>query len=284
MSSRPIVAQATSLPRIALLTGVLALAVPTILSFGAGAWSSEAGGHAPLVLATCLWLAWREVRGSSAVVPGGLAMTLLILATALPIYVFGRITSIASLETIGLIGAVIAIGHAEIGARGLARCWFPILLSLFLIVPPANWLAMATEPIKIRISALAAALLHGLGYAVGLNGVTLQIDSYQLFVATACSGLNSLIGLSAIGLLYFYLRFGGNIVLIAVSALFLLPIAIAANFIRVVSLVLITHYWGDGVAQGVVHEIAGFELFVIALSLAMLIGELVARVAAGRRR
>ena len=47
--------------------------------------------------------------------------------------------------------------------------------------------------------------LHS-GQPIGGAGVTIQIGQYQLLVAAACSGLNSIISLSAITLFYIYIR------------------------------------------------------------------------------
>jgi exosortase/archaeosortase family protein len=47
----------------------------------------------------------------------------------------------------------------------------------------------------------------------------------------------------------------------------LLPIAIAANVVRVIILVLLTYYAGNEVAQGYLHDFAGIVTFVSALLL-----------------
>jgi exosortase/archaeosortase family protein len=46
-----------------------------------------------------------------------------------------------------------------------------------------------------------------------------------------------------------------------------LPIAIAANILRVIILILLTFFFGDAVAQGFLHFAAGIFLFAVALML-----------------
>src|SRR3546814_986029 len=41
------------------LAGIAVMALPTLLSLGRETWSTEAGSHGPIVLATGLWLFWR---------------------------------------------------------------------------------------------------------------------------------------------------------------------------------------------------------------------------------
>ena len=61
----------------------------------------------------------------------------------------------------------------------------------------------------------------------------------------------------------------------------LLPIAIAANVVRVIILVLLTYYAGNEVAQGYLHDFAGIVTFVSALLLIFLVDKLLSPV---RRR
>ena len=47
----------------------------------------------------------------------------------------------------------------------------------------------------------------------------------------------------------------------------IVPIAIAANLLRVIVLILLTYYGGEAVAQGFLHEMAGLFMFGVALIL-----------------
>ena len=47
----------------------------------------------------------------------------------------------------------------------------------------------------------------------------------------------------------------------------IIPITIVANFIRVLSLVLIAYYGGVELIDGILHDLTGILLFVIALGL-----------------
>jgi exosortase/archaeosortase family protein len=47
----------------------------------------------------------------------------------------------------------------------------------------------------------------------------------------------------------------------------IIPITIVANFIRVIALVLIAYYGGVELIEGVLHDLTGIALFVIALTL-----------------
>jgi exosortase/archaeosortase family protein len=50
----------------------------------------------------------------------------------------------------------------------------------------------------------------------------------------------------------------------------ILPIAFAANVVRVIILTLVTYHWGDEAGQGFIHGFAGIVLFIVALLSLML--------------
>jgi exosortase/archaeosortase family protein len=50
----------------------------------------------------------------------------------------------------------------------------------------------------------------------------------------------------------------------------ILPITIVANFIRVLSLVLIAYYGGIHAVEGILHDLTGIGLFVVAVALLFL--------------
>ena len=50
-------------------------------------------------------------------------------------------------------------------------------------------------------------------------------------------------------------------------AVLILPISFVANVIRVITLVLVTYYFGDEAGQGFVHDFAGILLFMVATVL-----------------
>jgi exosortase len=189
----------------------------------------------------------------------------LLLLPGLLFYAVGRITSILAIEAIALYAVLLSVLWLQSGPATLRRLWFPLVYLLFIITPPENWVFVATRPIKSAISTGAVALLSSFGLPIGSTGSVIQIGGYQLLVATACSGINSLIGICALGLFYVYLRHGNApryaLLLVAV----MIPLAIAANFLRVILLVLITYYISEDAAQGLSHQLVGMGMFILAM-------------------
>ena len=140
--------------------------------------------------------------------------------------------------------------------RGLRRLWFPIALIVFLAPIPGSLMDQVLLPLKGWVSATVDTTLHVFGYPIARDGVVLTIGPYSLLIADACSGLNSMVALSGIGLLYVYLAGHTSRAHNVVLLLSVLPIAFLANIIRVILLVLITYYGGESSGQAF-HDHAG---------------------------
>ena len=258
--------RSVSLADLALIIGVAAILLPTMFEVGQFNWTTEQGGHGPIVMAIGLWLLWRETKSSPAPrKAGNLVIGSLSLAGLLAVYLISRITGILEIEALAMYGALIVGAYMLFGGALIRSIWFPLLYLALTLPPPDSVVAAVTQPIKIAISEWAVSLLYALGYPIASSGVTIQIAQYEMLVAAACAGLNSIISLGAICLFYGYLRHRTNLLAFAIIALSVIPIAVFSNFIRVIILILITYYLGEAAAQGFLHDFAGLTMFAVAL-------------------
>jgi len=261
-----------------LALGLAVLAIPTIGTLGQQVWSKEEGAHGPIVLATGLWLLWRQRDAMlAAAVPGRDWITVPVMLVCLAVYIFGRAYDYISLEVAALYGLGLALVYACFGLRVMMTNWFPLLYLAFLVPPPGWFMDSLTAPLKLFVSFAATEGLQTVGIPVYREGVTLMIAQYQLLVEDACSGMNSITGLVAISLFYIYLLRNASWRYSLLLVALVIPIAIVANIIRIVTLVLLTYFFGDAVAQGFLHMAAGIFLFVTALLLVFAVDSLLSR-------
>jgi exosortase B len=246
--------------------GLLVLYVPTFYDLASTLWQEDDHAHGPIILAVLVWLFWRQRESLIAGVHAPARATgLALLVFGLLLYVLGRSQEINVFQ-IGALAPILAgVLLAMRGWEAARALWFPLLFALFLIPFPNVFVDAVTGPLKQAVSAVAEQILHAAGYPIGRTGVVLTVGPYQLLVADACSGLNSMFSLSALGLLYLYLMQRKSVIHNAVVVASILPIAFAANIIRVILLILITYHFGDEAGQSFLHGAAGIALVMAAL-------------------
>ena len=257
-----------------LLVGVLALYLPTYYALATGAWNTEAEAHGPIVLAVAIYLAWnmhgkaRQLQNEAPRTQAALGWISLL--AGLACYVIGRSQNILLFEAGSQFPVFLGILLMTLGWRGVKLFWFPLFFLLFMVPPPGVILDAVTSPLKQEVSHLASHFLYMAGYPIARSGVVITIGQYQLLVADACSGLHSIVSLSAMGLLYLYLMRHTSILRNLILVALIIPTAILTNVARVMILALITYYFGDEAGQGFLHGFAGIMIFVVAVLLLFL--------------
>lgn len=253
-----------------ILLGLMVMYVPTYMHTSATLWATDDQSHGPIILFLIGYLVWiRRAELYSALenpkkspLIGGFLFVIGAIS-----YVIGRSQDILILDLGSQIPLIIGLILMVFGSRFLKVIAFPIFFMIFLLPIPGAFLAAITLPMKIAVSYVVDNLLFSLGYPIARDGVILQIGQYQLMVADACAGMNTLISLEALGLLYLNLVRHDSLARNLILAILIVPISFTANVIRVTSLTLITYYFGNEVGQGFIHGFAGIVLFTVALFL-----------------
>jgi exosortase len=248
---------------LAFWAGLAALAVPTLIANARQSWSTEQGEQSPIVLAIGLWLLarrWPAMRAAAEPSSPWLAVGLGVLAAIA--YVLGRVADQFLIESYALYALGLVGLYAMLGARSLARGWFALAYLIFALPAPYTLTWLLTSHLRLWITQAAVATFQAFGFSIVRDGLNILVDQYELAVRDACSGMNSLVSLSAIGLVYIYLRRSPRWWYFALMAIPIVGVAIFGNFLRVCVLVALTHYFGDAVAQSFLHEGAGIVTFV----------------------
>lgn len=255
--------------------GLSAVFLPVVFHLAQTTWQTEENGHGPIILIVVCWLIWekRQLLIKTPPKPSPLLGWSLLVVSLLA-FIVGHSQSIDTLEVAALIPMLISLLLLMRGWSALRALWFPLLFMLFMIPLPGLLVEIITGTLKQHVSGVAEDILYIAGYPIARVGVMLSIGQYKLLVADACSGLNSMFSLSALGLLYLYMMRYRSWLHIGLMLLSILPIAFAANVIRVITLVLITYYFGDEAGQGFAHMAAGMVLFVVALLLLLAFDQL----------
>jgi len=261
------------------LFGFAAMYLPVYWWAANSFWQSDEQAHGMIVLAVTAGLFWLQRKAilDAPVRPAPLAGWASV-AVGLLVYLAGRALDI-SILALGsqipvLLGAILILG----GWPAVRAAWFPLVYIIFMIPLPGTLVDAMTGPLKQWVSAITANTLYAAGYPIARDGVLLTIGQYQLLVADACSGLNSMFSLSALGVLFMYISARASRLHNAIMLASILPIAFTANIVRVMVLVLVTYHLGDAAGQGFLHGAAGIVLMIAALLILFLVDALLAKV------
>lgn len=245
---------------------------PTVSRLIDGPWQTEQEGHGPLIIAASLWLVWqsREQLKAVELAPAPI-LGWTVLLFGLLLMFLARTQDVLPAEAFSIIPVIVGCVLLAAGWPTLRILAFPIGFLIF-AVPVPDWIIdAATVPLKVFISNSVTKILYAAGFPIAQNGVMIMIGSYQLLVKDACSGMNSIFALSAIGVFYAYAFRWEQKARALILLASIIPITIAANFIRVISLVLIAYYGGPDMLEGTVHDLTGIGLFVVAVVLLFLL-------------
>lgn len=252
-----------------IVVGFAVLYVPSFYSLFTGIWMTEEQAHGPIILVLSIWLIWRQRERILAVAQFNRAPVLgwVLFVAGLLIYIAGRSQQILAFEIGSFVMLTAAILVLKLGVEALRVAWFPFFFMLFMIPLPSSVVSALTLPMKMAVSYVCEHILFWFGYPIARTGVILQIGQYQLLVADACAGLQTLLTLEALGLFYLNLVRHTSAIRNIGLAILIIPISFTANVMRVLILTLITYYFGDAAGQGFLHGFAGMVLFISALVL-----------------
>jgi exosortase len=255
----------------ALLIGALLAALfhPT-LRWLAGEWlGNNYYSHGILVPIVSAFLAWRlwtkrspEVRRFE-----GSGAGLLPLALGLGIYLVALHARAYFVASLAMVLSCSGLVWFLLGAAVLRRFWFPIVFLLFAI--PLPFVEPLSAPLAQLTGACAADVVSLFGLPIAVAGAQVSLPNVSLVVEAQCSGLRSIVTLlTLVALVVFVVR--GRRTTRMLLALSSLPIAVAANIMRVASLLVVAETWGIDAAFTYYHDYSALLFFLSALGLLLL--------------
>jgi exosortase len=245
--------------------GLLLIYVPTYRDLATVFWSTERGAPGFVVLAIWFWLLWRE-RAALAIERrtrlGSIAGWAAI-AIGAALYALGRSQQMFQLEAGSQLLIVPGISLVLLGPNATRRLWFVWFFLAFTVPLPGSLVDALLVPLKELVAATVTDILYYAGLPIARDGVVIYVGNYQLFIADACSGLNQLVALTAVGVLYVHVARHKSRSLNALLLAAILPVATIANLTRVTTLVLATYYGGDELGRQL-HDYVSYAEIALA--------------------
>ncbi len=228
-----------------------------------GSWiNNEYYSHGllvPLISGYIIWNMRKELAGvEKKPDQAGLAL----FAGGMMLQGIGALYTVRFLSGISLIVTISGIILYLYGREFVKKIKFPLLFLLLMV--PLPFVDMVAPPAQ-SVSAVASANVANLiGIPVQRDGLVLNIPTGSFEVGLPCSGLRSIISLLTIAIIFAFMLEGGMPMkfMIVISAV---PLALAGNIMRIVSVLSVANTYGQEAAMNYFHDFSSLLLFSIAL-------------------
>lgn len=233
--------------------------------------------HGWLILAGSAWLFWRRVRmpppeppaTSGAVVSEtppaapSVAPAVGAMAVGLGLHIVGFAAQQARISIVALLIFAWGVLRLAGGRTWGAAAVFPLAFLLFAL--PVSVLDELGLPLRVAVTAAGEGIARAAGIEVLRSGTQLVAPDgrFNYDVAAPCSGVRSLMALTALSLLLGYLNFRTWPRRLLVFLL-CFPLVYAGNVARIVSIVFAAQ-WGGPEWGERAHAVMGFGVFAIVL-------------------
>ena len=186
---------------------------------------------------------------------------------------------------LGYVSLLVMLGGLVLlccGKRVVRQAWFPMSFLVLMLPLPRLVYESVALPLQQFSAIFASAVLEGLRVPVLREGNVIHFAGKTLEVVQACSGIRLLTGFAAMSIVVAHLQrkpLWHKGVLVAST----IPVAVAANALRVTGTGILYYTSGRGSAEGFFHTFSGWLLFVLALGALLLESYLLSRAAAFAR-
>jgi exosortase len=227
-------------------------------------WNDPNFSHGFFVPLFAGFIIWQDRSRLAALTPRPSWWGLLPLSFGIVVLIIGQLGAELFLSRISLLIVLAGLIVLFMGWKIFRALLFPWAF-LFLMIPiPAIIFNQVTFPLQLFASKVASTMLPWMGVPVLREGNIIKLPAMALEVAEACSGIRSLVSLVTLAVIYGYLmerEVAVRVVLVVASV----PIAVAANSLRIVGTGLLVHYWDPEKGEGFFHEFSGWLIFVVSL-------------------
>jgi exosortase len=251
--------------------GLLLLFAPTLVWLW-GRWTLSVWHHAHglLILPVVAYFVREELHANRHLPTSASAWGFAILVPALALHALDAGMHTELLSAIALVLALPGLSLLFLGVPRTRAILIPLLFLAFALPIPLTF----TEAIHLQLRYVAtgatAFAVPLFGIPVFVEGTTLNLPQGALQVADACSGFSTLYAALAVAFLTAYsTRSPTRRALVLLSAA---PLAIGANVLRVIALVLMVVWQGPGVLETFIHPLSGMLTFALALPVIFWLG------------
>ncbi len=220
----------------------------------------------PLLSAFLIWRQREQLRGLPFT---GSWSGLALIAIGLVLRFIGAATTMHTFEHYAFLFVLYGLVLSLTGPLLFRRLWMPLIILIFAVPLPSFFNNSLSLHLQLLSSELGVWVIRAAGISVLLEGNVIDLGSYQLEVAEACSGLRYLFPLMTLSFIIAYL-FRGPLWKRAVVFLSSIPITVIMNSLRIGFIGITVDHWGSGMAEGALHDFEGWLVFMLSTGAVVL--------------
>jgi exosortase len=251
--------------------GLIALYAPTTLWL-IDRWTMSVwhNAHGFLIPPAVAFFAWQELKPVKHLPRASSAWGFLFLIPALAMHVLDTGIHSQILSAISIVVALPGLSLLFLGVERTKAIAFPLAFSAFMLPIPLAVTERLHLALRHIATASANAVLPILGIDVFAEGTTLHLGIGPLEVGDGCSGFSTLYAAVAVAALTAYScnHWRGRIMTLLAAV----PLAIAANVLRVILLAALAQTQGAWIIESWIHPASGMLTFAIALPIILWLG------------
>lgn len=253
------------------------------LSYMVHLWTTtDEYSYGPLIPLIALFFVWQKKDELERVPFRASWQGPVIVAIAALLYILGELSTlyvvIQYAFLIALLGTIVAIG----GWQTARIIWAALFLLIFMIPLPNFLYQSLSAQLQLISSQIGVAVIRLFDISVYLEGNVIDLGTMKLQVIEACSGLRYLFPLMTLGFVAAYL-FKTSLWKRVVVLLSTIPITVLMNSFRIGVIGVMVEYWGQGMAEGFLHDFEGWFIFMACTGLLILEMWLLTKVGRDRR-
>ena len=231
--------------------------------------------HGFLIVPIALYFVWERRKRLREAIPEPSLWGILVVLGSMALLLAGILGSELFLTRISILGTIAGVTLFLYGWNHLKIMLLPIAFLILMIPIPAIIFNQIAFPLQLLASRFGELALVACQIPVLREGNVIHLANTSLEVAEACSGIRSLISLLTLGIVYGYFTDSRLWVRITLM-LGTIPIAIAANGIRVAGTGIAAHFYGEAAAQGFFHSFSGWIIFIAAFIMMFILYRIIA--------
>jgi len=227
--------------------------------------------HAIFLPVLSAFLIWQKSDVLARLRFDGSWLGLVVMIAGIAVFFVGVMSTLYIIQQYALIVLVAALVLAFVGVDKFRFFVVPVVI-LLLTIPLPNFLYNnLSSELQLLSSKIGVHVIRSFSIPVFLEGNVIDLGQMKLQVVEACAGLRYLFPLFSLGFVVAHF-FSVPLWMRVVTVVSTIPITVLMNSARIGLIGVSVEYWGQQMAEGVLHDFEGWVVFMA--SLVVLLAEM----------